>query len=404
MDNEISFLPEYSDPEEESSDDSDGTFDVQHISPRRATSSSKSTSPHSASPDEVEETPETNSAQGDEKKPAPVSYHDHTRRPGRPFLHQHKGLRRRPYLIFNQTPSHRLKELPKSEKKRSIFASRTNLGDGFSDNEAKHSGLVLLTRNGRHSGSGPNFGPLDVTQSRSPKAKGKTMEENVRNKRKSRRTERDDNSFAPLPKKQKKTTEREKSKATKQDKQQTPPQENASSERTIVNSDVLDLAKEQDQTVETLPKVTNKEAGDDTTPHDNTKETEPPETSLTEEQNQVNPSSDESVQFIIPNSDDMSLLLAHIPRHAIIAGPKPSCSWETYIPESSDMGRASSMPAPTRLSHTKEASEVNPAEEQQPSSPSLPLLLGDLKEQVSFSLDTKSQAPLQRTLRRINTQ
>ncbi|KAK3988529.1 hypothetical protein QBC44DRAFT_382278 [Cladorrhinum sp. PSN332] len=405
LDNEISFLPEYSDPEEESSDGSDGIIDIGHSSPRRSRSSNKSSTPQSAGHigqrDEVEEANEANPEQGDEKAPTPVSYHDHRRRPGRPFLHQYKGLRRRPYLIFNQTPSHRLKELPKSEKKKTIFASRTNLGDGFSDNEAKHSGLVLLTKNGRHPATGPNFGLLDVTQSRSPKGKPPVKRKEATHKRKGRRADLDDNSFQPLSKKLKKSTEREKANPAKTQPPQPPAQDARSSERTIVNSTVLVLPEAQERVGESLPEVTKNTAPQDNIEETNELEKEPAQDTITEEQAVAHPSSDGSIQFIIPNSDDVNLP-QKLRRHRTIASTDPSCSWETYIPESSDMVRASSVPvSPTQSSPSRQ--EPLPPEQQQPSPPSLPLPR-KLKKQVSFSLDTKARTPFHRALRRVNTQ
>ncbi|KAK4225408.1 hypothetical protein QBC38DRAFT_546889 [Podospora fimiseda] len=427
MDNEISFLPEYSDAEEESSDDSDGIIDMGHSFPRRPSTSSKSSTPQAVdAPDEVEDTNEANAGQGDEKKPTPVSYHDHRRRPGRPFLHQHKGLRRRPYLIFNQTPSHRIKELPKSDKKKTIFASRKNLADGFSENEAKHSGLTLLTKNGRNSTAGTNFGPLDVTQSRSPKEKPSAKEKGPKIKLKGRRANFDDNSFEPLPKNPKKFTQNERSNLPKADNQRPAPQEKASSEKTIVNSTILDLPEAQEQAVEPLPDINHEVVDNTTLPQDKICETQDTpeqavdnttlpqdkidETQYTPKEDPANyeppqPSSDDdSVQFIILNSDHHTLPKGFERRRTITATDSNS-SWETYIPESSyEVLRASSVPAPsTHSSPASQAPSRHETQEQQPSSPSLPLPI-KLTKQTSFSAPTRPRTPFQRTLRRIHTQ
>ena len=337
--------------------------------------------------DQIETDKIMNAEQKDKKMlPTPVSYHDHRRRPGRPYLHQAKGVRRRPYLIFSQTPSHRLKQLPKSEKKKTIFDSRPNLGDGFSDGEAKHSGLVTLTRNGKQLATGPSFEPLDVTQSKSQASKSPVKKADLINKRKVRRANIEDNSFEVLLKKQKKDTQREISKAVQPETRQPQSQieRTPSSQRTIVNSSVLDIPEEDEQRDQELPVVI-----EEMFPVDITRQHDPKDLSEANERIVINTqeephlSSDSSVQLIIPNSDIApDSYRSHQTQHE-----DPSNSWETYIPDSSSNTRARSVPALSSSSPWKQTSQ---SPQKRPSS----FVEGTDIPRTTFA----------RTLRRVNTQ
>lgn len=318
--------------------------------------------------------------------PTLVSYHDHRRRPGRPYLHQAKGLRRRPYLIFNQTPSHRLKQLPKSEKKKTIFDSRPNLGDGFSDGEVKHSGLVALTRNGRQLAAGPSFELLDVTQSKSQTSKSPVKTADPLNKRKVRRANIEDNSFEVPLKKHKKDIQQESSKDVQPEVQQPRSQIEGvpSSQRTIINSSVLDTPKEDEQPDQGLPVIIKDESPENITRQDNPKElSEADEKIITNCQEEPHPPPDNSVHLIIPNSGNVSDNY----RDHQTQYENPSNSWETYVPDSSYNTRARSVPVLSSSLQWKPTSQT------------------PYKRPNSFIEGTDiPRTTVMRTLRRLNTQ
>ncbi|KAK4174178.1 hypothetical protein QBC36DRAFT_303047 [Triangularia setosa] len=98
---------------------------------------------------------------------------------------------RRPHLIFNKLPArNRFKKLPQAGSKKQTSALRSHPGDGFSDDELKRSGLVLL-RSGKPTTSDTYVGELDI--SRAPPL--------PKHKRDRERVNLDDNPFDIRPRK-----------------------------------------------------------------------------------------------------------------------------------------------------------------------------------------------------------
>lgn len=104
-----------------------------------------------------------------------------------------RSLRRRPFLIFDKIEAKGYKQLEKTPRaNRAAPTFRYQLGDGFSGREARPNGSNLLTRNGKLSTSSSYVGILDLAQSELPVAKRKRF---------GGRSNKDDNSFVPAPKK-----------------------------------------------------------------------------------------------------------------------------------------------------------------------------------------------------------
>jgi hypothetical protein len=104
-----------------------------------------------------------------------------------------RSLRRRPFLIFDKTEAKGYKQLKSNDQAaKTPMAHRYQPGDGFSGREAKPNGSSLLTRDGKITVTNTHVGMLDLTQ---------TVPSPARQKRKVRRANLDDNSFATAPKK-----------------------------------------------------------------------------------------------------------------------------------------------------------------------------------------------------------
>ncbi|KAL2153402.1 hypothetical protein VTH82DRAFT_4557 [Thermothelomyces myriococcoides] len=104
-----------------------------------------------------------------------------------------RSLRRRPFLIFDRIEAKGYKHLEKTPRVGKAAPSlRYQPGDGFSGREAKPTGSNFLAQNGKMTFTSPYIGILDLTQSEPP---------TTGRKRAGRRSCRDDNSFAPAPKK-----------------------------------------------------------------------------------------------------------------------------------------------------------------------------------------------------------
>ncbi|GAB1319103.1 hypothetical protein MFIFM68171_09313 [Madurella fahalii] len=122
----------------------------------------------------------------------------------RRMVRQGTSLRRRPFLIFDKIQPKGYKIVKKAAIKVPP-PSQYRPGDGFSGREAKPIGVNLLTRNRKQFVAGPPIGVLDLTQS-AP---------HVNQKRSFQGRDRDDNSFAPVPKTKK--SRHSKSKPTDED-------------------------------------------------------------------------------------------------------------------------------------------------------------------------------------------
>lgn len=103
---------------------------------------------------------------------------------------QTTSLRRRPFLIFDKTQPKGYKKVERKAPVKTPPPSQYRPGDGFSGREAKPTGLNSLTRSGRQFAVGAMVGVLDLTQT-APQAN---------QKRSAHRANREDNSFAPVPK------------------------------------------------------------------------------------------------------------------------------------------------------------------------------------------------------------
>ncbi|KAK3379270.1 hypothetical protein B0T24DRAFT_589855 [Lasiosphaeria ovina] len=111
------------------------------------------------------------------------------------FTQARRGPRRRPCLIFDKIPPRGFKKLQRNTNTgdKSPESLQYRLGDGFSADEAKPSGLIQLMRKRKQPFSIPaSVGVLDLTQSTPPPPK--------KRKRSSRKDINEDNSFLPTPK------------------------------------------------------------------------------------------------------------------------------------------------------------------------------------------------------------